>query len=210
VTTHCAIALRCRRLIEKLLLTFSSCEIGSVMDPIMLSGSLSMALDSVSGDLTTGNYDLQTLINPINMSVKDDMGMTNYLGVLAYNRKSSAGRLTEQVIIDANPLTISDAYTLTVHQLDLSAIRTVSGALNIGVTGEQGSIETGMITGRLAIRVELPVAISAMDVPTAGKLRVLAQDNSCLFMTFDNGFMDIEVDTNGNGEIDDSMRVEWD
>ncbi len=169
-----------------------------------------MALDSVSGDLTTGNYDLQTLINPINMSVKDDMGMTNYLGVLAYNRKSSAGRLTEQVIIDANPLTISDAYTLTVHQLDLSAIRTVSGALNIGVTGEQGSIETGMITGRLAIRVELPVAISAMDVPTAGKLRVLAQDNSCLFMTFDNGFMDIEVDTNGNGEIDDSMRVEWD
>lgn len=192
------------------LLTFSSCEIGSVMDPIMLSGSLSIAIDSVSGNLTTGNYELQTLINPINMSVADDMGVTNYSGGLAYNRKSSAGSLTEQVIISANPLTISDEYTLTVHQLDLSATRMASGALNIGVAGEQGSIETGLITGGLAIRVELPVAINAMDMPTAGKLRVLAQDNSCLFMTFDNGFVDIEVDTNGNGEVDDSMRIEWD
>ncbi len=194
---------------QSLLLTFSSCETGSAMDPIILSGSLSITVDSVSGALTTGNYELQTLINLINISVTDDAGGTNYSGGLAYNRKAAAGSLTEQVVIDTKPLTISDEYILTIHQLDLSATRTVSGALNIGAAGEQGFIETGQITGRLAIRIEIPVSVNAMDVPTAGKLRVLAQDNSRLLMTFENGYVHIAVDTNGNGEIDDTDRIEW-
>jgi hypothetical protein len=195
---------------QSFLLTFSSCETGSAMDPIILHGSLSITVESVSGDIVTDNYEAQTLIYPINIFVTDDMGKTDYSGGLAYHRKSEAGSFTEQVIIDQYPLIVSDESTLTIHQLDLSASRTVGGALNIGAAGEQGRVEIGLITGHLTIRIEMPVSVNAMDVPTAGKLKVLAQDDSRLFMTFDNGYVDIEVDTNGNGEIDDTMRIEWD
>jgi hypothetical protein len=195
---------------QSFLLTFSSCESGSAMDPIILHGRLSITVESVSGDIVTDNCEAQTLIYPINISVTDDMGKTDYSGGLAYHRKSEAGSFTEQVIIDQYPLIVSDESTLTIHQLDLSASRTVGGALNIGAAGEQGRIEIGLITGHLTIRIEMPVSVDAMDVPTAGKLKVLAQDDSRLFMTFDNGYVDIEVDTNGNGEIDDTMRIEWD
>lgn len=191
-------------------LTFSSCEIGSVMDPIMLNGSLSITLDSVSGDLTRGNYELQTLIGAINIVVTDDIGEMEYSGGLAYYRESQAGSFMEQVLIDTKPLTISDANTVTIHQYDLSATRQGSGALTIGNAGELLLVSTDRITGRLSIIVLAPISLSAMEVPTAGKLGVAAQDNSRLFMTFDNGNVDIEVDTKGDGEIDDTMRIEWD
>ena len=191
-------------------LTFNSCEIGSVMDPMMLNGSLSITLDSVSGDLTSGNYELQTLIDAINIVVTDDIGEMDYSGGLAFNRESDAGSFMEQVVIDTKPLTISDANTLSIHQYDLSATRQGSGALTIGNAGELLRVSTDRITGRLSIIVLAPISLSAMEVPAAGKLGVAAQDNSRLFMTFDNGNIDIEVDTKGDGEIDDTMRIEWD
>jgi hypothetical protein len=196
---------------QSFLLSFSACESGSVSDPVLYNGSIGLTVDSVAGDMTSRNYEVQITVDAISMAVSDDVGVTNFTGGMVYNRQSVAGNISEQLTIGTNPFTITgDEGTLTVHELELIATRPLSGSFKIGAAGEQAFIETGLAKGYLDIHVETPVTVNAMDMPVSGKLQVAAQDGSNLTMVFDNGFIDIHADINGDGEIDDTMRIEWD
>ena len=192
---------------DEYVVTFSGCESGPMDDPSTYNGTFTITVASVTGDLTTDNYDIRIIVDPIDFKFTDDVGTERYLGGLTYSRTSTEGDYAEQIATEGKNLDFidDDGSTETLTQLDLSATRSETAGFSIGSPGQYAIFNTDQFTGPLKVIIETPILGTDVDEPESGKLRVEAQDGSNLTLTQDQ----IEVDTDGDGTIDGTLEADW-
>jgi hypothetical protein len=63
--------------------------------------------------------------------------------------------------------------------------------------------------GAFTVSVVQAVQGSDPTAPISGKLRIVALDGSNLTVTVTNGSVTLDLDTNGDGTIDDTLTSTW-
>ena len=192
--------------------TFDYCSMGTGPDRTGINGSICIDVKAISGSLAGDEYTIETRITPDQVMIIEDGEAFMISGWFDYSRSSDGTGYKETIGIESGENTfryyIQSARRI-IDQMAFSSIRPAAGGFSIGAPGESAGIRIYETEGALNVTVEEPVAGSLIDEPDTGQLRVFAQDGSNLVMTFDNGYVTIDVDTAGDQAIDISFTIEW-
>jgi len=193
-------------------LSFSNCQEGAAPDMLIYQGSLTMTVDSLSGDVSGTDYDINVSIEDVALTFTDDIGDSSIQGDLAYSRISTSGNFAERAHVSSgdNIIFSDDDDTETLTQIDINSTLATSGAFSFGNIGQKVIIDPDFLTGALTVELLQPISGTQLDSPTQGKLLVTAQDGSNLTVTVSNGDVSIDVDTNNDGTVDGTIITTWD
>jgi hypothetical protein len=194
--------------------TFDNCT--SKMDNgdsgfTVFNGSIGMYVEAFSGTLTGSTYDITLSIDPIAMALTDAEGRGTLMGAFNYTREHNNLDITERVQV-ANQKSLvfdGDDGRRAIRLLDISKSQKLGIGYSVGEQGEYGRVDPDAVAGTLTVTVEGPITGAWMEDPAQGRLTAVAQDGSNLAMSFDNGFVIIHLDTNGDGVVDATLRVKW-
>lgn len=186
-------------------LLFISCADGfSVID-----GSLFYEVNAFSGDLLAGTYDLTmaTEFTDFQVATPEDTLLSNGDVTLRLNTLSSPVVLTE---VSGSSLTVDG----DLGSQTLTNFTSVFSQDN----GEQpapysqsssGTLNTTLLSG--AVSYSNPVAFTGfgVDYPGAGEFLVTGENSSARLIVVDEINITVEVDSNGDGVVDDTIETTW-
>lgn len=191
-------------------LTFTACALDGAL--LTLDGTASMEIDSLSGTLDApGTYDIAITIDPIALSVNSDGDDSTLSGATRFARNSSPPSLThtstnvpgKQLVLNESFVNTLGPYTIT------SSENTGSGAFVFGIAGDTLQVDRSDIPGILTVTVEQPIAGSGEDPPQSGRIVIEAEDGGELTASITNGVVTLELDSNGDGTLDDTLQIPW-
>jgi len=189
---------------------FTDCTLNSA-DPLTINGSLSVRVDRISGTLVEGgNYDITLTYYDIDFVSEDDAGPTRFMGRLPFRRSAAGGLATEEAAL--SPV----APFVVVEGTTLQALR--SGSIDYQLSGNAFTLTSadGVVfellglDGDLALAMIEPISGSAFPVPDDGRIRITASDGSSSVLIIMDDAVTIEIDTDGDGEVDGVLRTTWD
>jgi hypothetical protein len=189
--------------------TFSGCQSGPSNDPSTYQGTMTLNINQISGDITDDDYEIKAIIDSVNLTFTDDVGASTISGGITYSRIATSGDYAERIENDGDNLTFAEEGESSIlTQLDINATRSESGQSTIGNIGQYAIIDTNIITGALTVTVKESISITETGEPESGKLLIEAQDDSSMTMTFLDGAITLEIDTDADGEIDGTISVD--
>jgi hypothetical protein len=193
-------------------LTFDTCISGPAgPDQVRYEGSLTLTIDSLAGDLTGDVYNVRVALAAIDVTTTDDVGDSTIAGGMAFSRISAPGNFAERSDNNGSTLlSTDDGVTENITEFDINSISTSGGNVTaIGNIGQYTVVDPDYLSGTCTVTVQLPITGTNPDSPDQGELLVEAQDGSSLTLTVENGDVDLDVDTNGDGIIDGTLATTW-
>jgi hypothetical protein len=200
-------------------LTFSNCIVGAMGDQTQINGVATIAIDTLSGSLTSASYVVQTTLTSVNLVLVDVGGtLTSQIaGGMRYRRDRAVSGNYSEV---SSSISMPAPQALTFAETGGVANRSATiGPFTVSSFVEPGLVSIGVMSDTLtvvssnysfAVAVLQPLqAASANATPAYGSFRVTATDNSRLTATVTNGTVAIEGDTNADGTIDFNLSVPW-
>jgi hypothetical protein len=199
-------------------LTFTDCVTGPAGDAARVGGGVTVAIDTFSGSLATGTYDVQATISEIDLALADvGTTLTSAMsGGMRYARTAASGALAEVSSSISAPapqaMTFTEGSGATARAAVVGPFTVHSsvqpdGALSLGAAGDPLAVSTD--TAALAIQVAQPVRSPAGADPASGGFGVTAPDGSTLTASVTDGTLRLEVDTDGDGIADGTTSVAW-
>lgn len=190
-------------------LAFSDCGVGDLES--VLTGALVLKIDAVSGNLTGNAYDVTATLDEINITSTDDVGDTRISGALIFSRKLASGTYHERAAKAPSALAVTeDGVTEILSRFDISSTRSETGtAYTMGEKDQTLIVDPGYLTGSLTVTIQEPVAGPEAFTADQGKLLVAAQDGSRMIMTMTGEEVVLDIDTNGDGATDATMKTRW-
>jgi hypothetical protein len=191
-------------------LVFSDCGSGDLES--VLIGLLVLKIDAVSGDLTGNAYDVTVTLDEINITTTDDVGDTRISGALIFSRKLASGTYHERAAKAQSTLVVTEeGITETLSRFDISSTRSAGGtAYTIGARDQTLIVDPSYLTGSLTVTIQEPLAGPEAFSADQGKLFIAAQDGSTMIMTMTGEEVVLDIDTNGDGTTDATVRTRWD
>lgn len=194
-------------------LDFSACR-REPADPSTLNGTATIDVQSVDGGtlaaLATDDYTAALTVEAIQISTQDSVGTSTLTGSSGFARTAVGGDYTETSTSAGAGLSISEAgVTRVITPYTLTSTLATGGAFSFGATDETLTVDPSSISGALTITVIQPIAGSDLEAPAAGELRIAAEDGSTLTLTVVNGNVTLEIDSNGDGDVDDILATTW-
>ena len=190
---------------------FGTC-LTAAPDNLFLDGLYDFTFSTLIGDLQAPPYTLESLLTDIAFTVVDDSGTRSLGGYVTFDRSAASSNNHSDLtgLLGATNLVLtSNGVTYLSDQLVLES----------GLAG--GKFQTGPASARLscpAVPAWLEVAIPASDpllgpdpfAPALGSLAVEAPDLSRLVLrALDNGKVQFELDTDGDGTVDLTFQTLW-
>lgn len=193
--------------------SFTACQ-REPADPVTLDGSVTLNVESVSGGtmaaLTTDDFSASLEVENIAMDLVDSVGSSNISGGSHFSRTAVAGDYTESSASVAGGLTIAEGgVTSLLQPYQLASTLATSGAYSLGAAGDTLTVSVSNLSGALTLTVLQPVQGTDLSAPVSGKLRIAALDGSTLTATVVSGNVTLELDSNGDGTVDDTLMTTW-
>lgn len=194
-------------------LAFADCVIDGG-DPALINGTAALTVDSLSGTLESGgDYAVTLTLDPIAVNIEDDAGSSSLSGATRFTRTAAAATYTESSnSIAGKPLLVTEeAFSLALGTYSIASTRDFgTSAYTYGTAGQQALAERSDLPGILTIAVEQALAGIDNELPTEGRLRITAEDASRLTVTFGVATVTLELDTDGDGTVDDTTEIDRD
>jgi hypothetical protein len=193
--------------------TFNTCVEGNVADPVTITGSATLTINSVTGTVTSGSiYNVATTLAFNNVGILDDVGLVTVNGGMNFSRNANMGNFTETAA-DAAPQTLSvseDGNDTNLTRFSVQATRT-PGDITIGNTGNTIELEYSQVSDPLVISILSPLEGTGFPSMYTGSFKVTASDNTSLTVTIStDGDTTLAVDSDGDGSTDDTLMTNWD
>jgi hypothetical protein len=201
-------------------LTFASCQTGTAGNMTALTGDSKLTVDSVTGNLLTTDYTVQTTLTNISITSEETGGSlsSSITGGMRFTRTATATQTSErsESIDTATKITFSENSNGSTTRTDVVGpfiIRNVvtgAGAYTIGsVSTDSAIVDSGV--GPLTVMIPQPIqGLSLSTAPASGSFRVTAPDSSQLSATITNGVVALAIDTNADGIVDGTISTTWD
>jgi len=175
----------------------------------IIDGLLDFRVDTFSGDLLSGLYQLEITLNLTDFQVRtaDDV-ITSNGGATVDLNALQAPFVTASIRGDS--LT-ADSNTSSESLLGFVANQTLDG----GVTpspytwSARGQLDSTRLGGSVDYSTPLTFEGLGTDYPHSGQLRVVGEGSSALLIAENNVDVTIEIDSNGDGEVDETISTTW-
>ena len=187
-------------------ITFTECVVNGD-DPLTISGSMSARVNELDGTLAKGGtYNVALTYRDIDLVSEDDAGPTRFLGRLRFDRSAAGSLSTEKAaftsfgIVEENTLQVFRSGSID-YQVNNTAF---------AMTSDDGMVFAlvGVVEGDLDLTIVDPVSGSAFE-PSAGRMRIDADDGSSAVLRIKDGNVSIEIDTDGDGVADGTLGSSW-
>jgi hypothetical protein len=173
------------------------------------NGVIDYVVDAFSGDLAGGTYVLTMTMQIDNFSVTSASGTTTADGDATVTLDTSAPNQVFAAVaglsmtIDTN----SSSETLTNYQ----STQTLDFTLNPAeyTFSSLGTLDSTQLTG--VVDYTTPVTFEGLgaEFPNSGELLVSGANSSARLVALDNTNVRIDVDSNGDGTVDDMISTTW-
>ena len=192
-------------------LTFNNCEEQSLT--YTFNGAMTLSNVQTTGDLsapaTPGTLSAEFDLNAV-QATKSRRSNTTIQGAFNYNMTSSDGVTFDQSI-RGTKLTTTQPGDLTILSTFDFAITQDSNTSKFSYTAS-GNIYSTALGGSITFANQSPftgVNLIA-DSPDHGVMLITGRSNSNVVMTaLFAGFVNLDVDTDGNGTVDTTRRAQW-
>jgi len=185
-------------------LQFVDCDDGLTV----VNGTLAMTVDSFSGDLGSGAFSLgvtleltafETVENGEVAAANGDVTLTMSLSDPTVTITVSSSSLT---VGDGNASQSLSAFALT-HTFDQA-----TGAYSIDAAG---TVTSSAFDGAAMFDVIVPFAGTGSSNPLTGELLITGAEGATIrVIVLDNAFVRLELDTDGDGTVDEIVDATWD
>ena len=193
--------------------SFAACQ-RDPTDSVTLNGTVTLKAENVTGGtlaaLSSNDYTASLSIDPIAVQTVDSVGTSTLSGGNHFTRTAAAGDFSETSESLANGLSVSEGgVTLLLQPYGVASTLATSGAYTFGKAGDTMAVKASDQAGAFTVSVVQAVQGSDPTAPISGKLRIVALDGSNLTVTVTNGSVTLDLDTNGDGTIDDTLTSTW-
>ena len=194
---------------------FDNCVgINAESEQLTYNGFYTLRVDSLSGTLSENlDYNVTTTLSELNMTITDNAATSIYNGGMRFIRSANAGDFTDtSESASTTPLSVNEeGTTLTLSEFSISSVLSASGAYSIGAAGETVNIHHSDFADVLTLTINQPVQGVSLSAPNSGNLEITAIDGSTLSLIINSqGLVTLELDTDGDGNVDDSLIRDWD
>ena len=194
-------------------MTFNNCIETSGTETLTYNGTYTLTIDSLTGTLSAAtDYTVTSTVDPINVQSTDDVGTSSITGGMRFIRAASSGNFTEtSESLSTTPLSIEDAgVTASLLSFSTSSTKTAVDAYTLGASGELLTISRSDYADNFTLSINQPIQGVGTTAPVSGNLDLTAADNSELSINIVNGVVNMEIDTDGDGNPDSTLVRNWD
>lgn len=187
-------------------IVFSDCDegLGEVLD-----GTLDFTIDAISGDLAGGMYELQVSMNLTDFQVSNDTDVV-----------TSNGDATVVIDTTSSPLvlaTSSGSSLQTVSNTSSDTLRNFSSSQSVNAGLEpapyswdaSGTLDTSRLTDTVTYSTPVTFEGFDLDYPYSGELLVAGDSSSARIVAIDSVNVRIDIDSDGDGSVDESIETTW-
>lgn len=194
---------------------FDNCVgINAESERVTYNGVYTLRVDSLSGTLSENlDYNVTTTLSELNMWITDNAATSAYNGGMRFIRSADTGNFTDtSESVSTTPLSVNEeGITLTLSEFSISSALSSSDAYSIGAAGETVNIHHSDFADVLTLTINQPVQGVSLSAPNSGNLEITAIDGSTLSLIINSqGLVTLELDTDGDGNVDDSLIRDWD
>lgn len=176
----------------------------------IIDGLVELTIGDFSGDLLNGLYQVAmdaVLTNLQVTTATDSVTGNGDLSVTLDTTRAplvTAGTSGTRLTMDAN----ASSETLT----NYSSSQTIDGNQSPAdyALGAAGTLNSTRLTGTVTYATGPDFSGSGLDYPDAGRLTVNGDGSSARLVVLDNTNVRIEIDTDGDGTVDESVDMTWD
>lgn len=191
---------------DRIIVVATACNDG--FDEI-LDGTIDMTITRFNGDIFTGLYELvtDTTFDNLQVITPDDVIMNN--GDASVSLDTRAAPYVESVVSGASMTVSSNASNDTLT--DFSSAQTVDAGLE-GVPYtlfSSGTLDSSQLTDTVSYATPLTFTGFAGEFPNSGELLVSGDASSVRLVALDAVNIRIDVDTDGDGQVDESISTTW-
>jgi hypothetical protein len=193
--------------------TFTACA-RDPADPATLDGTATLNVESVTGGtlaaLATDDHAAALTVEAAAIDIADAVGNSGLTGGTRFERAVTAGDAAEASTSVPGGLTVEEAgVTRLLQSYSVASARAAGGAYTLGAAGDTMTVVSDALGGAVTITVLQPVQGTDPDAPASGALKIVALDGSNLTLTVVNGAVTLDLDTDGDGVVDDTLTADW-
>jgi hypothetical protein len=193
--------------------TFTACA-RDPADPATLDGTATLNVEGVTGGtlaaLATDDHAAALTVADIAIDIADAAGTSTLVGGGRFERTVTAADAAELSTSVAGGLTVAEAgVTRLLQTYSVASARTGAGAYSLGAAGDTMTVVADALGGAVSITVLQPVQGTDPEAPVSGALEIAALDGSTLTLTVVNGAVTLDLDTDGDGAVDDTLTTTW-
>jgi hypothetical protein len=175
----------------------------------IIDGLLELTVDAFSGDYLDGLYDLTMTLNLSNFQVATESDVQSSNGDVTINLSTlTAPAISASVSGDAITL---DSNTESVSLLDYSSAQTVDAGMQPSpyTLTSSGTLDSTRLPGSVDYATPVTFEGVANGYPHTGEFLVSGQNSSARLVAIDSSNVRIDLDTNGDGSVDESIETTW-
>lgn len=178
--------------------------LGEVVD-----GTLAFTVDSFAGDLLAGAYELtmSMLLSNFQVTTAGDVLTSN--GDVAATLDTFAAPLVSAAVSGASLTIDSNSGSETLS--NYSSAQTVDAGLQPSpyTLDSSGMLDSSALSG--TVTYSTPVTFQGFDTnfPNSGELLISGDNSSARLIAVDDVNVRIEIDTDGNGTVDETIDTTW-
>ena len=176
----------------------------------ILNGDMSMVVDDISGDFLGGLYNLTM-----------SMTLTDLSATSASDTITSNGDVTVTLDTTQSPFVLAavtgtslttDTNTSTETLSNFQTTQTVDGTVqnNPFTLSSAGSLDTTELAGTVEYSTPVTFMGDNFGYPHTGELLVTGAGSSALLIAVDASNVRIEIDSDGDSTIDETLTMTWD
>ncbi|MGI9295054.1 MAG: hypothetical protein ACR2PS_13825 [Pseudomonadales bacterium] len=173
-----------------------------------VNGQLSMRFNSISGDPLGETFSFDVTLTMVNFSVTQSGVTSSGDGDMRLAFRTLSETEIEASLTGTSLTLTGGGATSTLS--NFSIVETLNEATGASSTDSSGTLASTEIGGSLSFETTVPFQIVGDDYPFAGTLVITGADGSSLqFITLDSVNVQLDIDTDGDGNIDDSVDTTW-
>jgi hypothetical protein len=178
-------------------------------DFAVLDGNLYYEVDAFAGELLSGSYDLtmSTTFTDFQIATDEDTLLSNGDVVVRLNTLDLPVVTAE---VTGSSLTVdSDLGTQTLTNFASSFEQNSSSVPAPYTQASSGTLNTTLIEGVVSYSTPVDFAGFDAEYPNSGEFLVAGENSSARLVVLDSVNISIEVDTDGDGVVDDTIEMTW-
>ncbi len=185
---------------------YDNCDdgVGEIID-----GTLDFVVDAFTGDLITGAYALTMTMDLVNFQVATaiDVSMANGDGTATLN--SMLAPYVEASASGNSMTTDTNGATETLSAY--SSAQTIDAGLDPApyTMIASGMLDSSQLSGVVAYSTPVMFEGFGNDYPNTGELLIDGGGSSALLVAINNVDVRIEIDSDGDGTVDDTIMTTW-
>ena len=192
---------------DRITVAFMNCDDG---DGQVVDGTLEFVVDSFSGDVALGTFDLTVTLTLTSFQVMEGGESTLANGSASVRIDTTQFPLS-RVVVSGDSLQVTSGAD-SAEQTDFDTVLTEDGGqLPIPVTLQaSGNLDSSEIGGFISYSTAVTFQGFAGEYPYAGEFLVDgAGGSSARLIALDNQNVRIEIDSDGDGVVDDVIDTTW-